>query len=203
MTKLYFVPRTRSSRVLWTLEELGAPYELVAMTGAERKEPAHLHRHPLGRVPVVELDDGTFLFESAAICLQLADLHPEGGLLPPPGTTARGLAYQWTFFAMTELEMRVFDWLFAKRRGEDVSEHAERFAPIQGALEAALGGHQWLTGDTFTVGDLLCATMLANAYHRELLTDDGPLRAYAERAQARPACRRADEIEKELAAAQE
>lgn len=193
--KLYYVPRSRSTRVLWTLEELGVPYELVVMAPEERFGEEHRKRHPLGRVPVIEFDDGRLLFESAAICLHLADLHLDAGLMPPLRSAERALAYQWTFFAMTELEKRVFDWLFASRRGDDVSEHASGFEPLRTALTNGLGDKQWLTGDAFTVADLLCGTMLANAYHRELLTDDGPLRSFAERAQARPAAQRAQAID--------
>jgi glutathione S-transferase len=193
--KLYYVPRSRSTRVLWALEELGVPYELVVMAPEERRGEEHRKRHPLGRVPVIEFDDGRLLFESAAICLQLADLHPEAGLMPPIGSAERGLAYQWTFFAMTELEKRVFDWLFASRRGEDVTEHVTGFEPLRLALTDGLGDKQWLTGESFTVADLLCGTMLANAYQRHLLTDDGPLRSFAERAQARPAAKRAEAID--------
>lgn len=115
--------------------------------------------------------------------------------MPPVGSAERAIAYQWTFFAMTELEKRVFEWLFASRRGEDVSEHAAGFEPVHAALTVGLGDKQWLTGDSFTVADLLCGTMLANAYHRELLTDDGSLRSFAERAQARPAAQRAKAID--------
>jgi glutathione S-transferase len=89
----------------------------------------------------------------------------------------------------------VFDWLFASRRGEDVSEHETGFEPVRTALTVGLGDKQWLTGDSFTVADLLCGTMLANAYQRELLTDDGPLRSFAERTQARPAAQRAHAID--------
>src|SRR6202035_6002295 len=99
--RLYHVPGSRSTRVLWMLEEIGAPYELTVMAREDRKSAAHISRHPLGRVPVVEFDDGRLLFESAAICIQLADLHPEADLIPPVGSPERGLVYQWSFFAMT------------------------------------------------------------------------------------------------------
>ena len=88
MPRLYYMPRTRSSRVLWLLAEIGAPYELTKLAPEERSSVDHLARHPLGRVPALELDDGTVMFESAAICLQLADLHPDAGLIPPLGSAA-------------------------------------------------------------------------------------------------------------------
>jgi glutathione S-transferase len=100
---------------MWTLEEIGAPYEVTIVSREDRGSEEHRERHPLGRVPVVELDNGRTLFESAAICLHLADLHLEAGLILPVGTYQRGLTYQWSLFAMTEVEKRVFSWLFAKR----------------------------------------------------------------------------------------
>ncbi len=83
--RLYYMPRTRSSRVLWLLEEIGAPYGLTEIPGVQRRSDEHLQRHPLGRVPALELGGGTTIFESAAICLQLADLNPSAGLIGPVG----------------------------------------------------------------------------------------------------------------------
>jgi glutathione S-transferase len=88
--RLYHMPGSRSTRVLWMLEEIGVPYEVTLMTREERKTAEHIVRHPLGRVPVVELDDGSLLFESAAICMQLADLHPEAGADSNPGVCSAG-----------------------------------------------------------------------------------------------------------------
>jgi glutathione S-transferase len=190
--RLFHIPGSRSTRVVWTLEELGAPYELTVLDRARKQSPEHAERHPLGRVPVLELDDGQLMFESAAICLHLADLHPGAGLLPPAGTSARALAYQWTLFAMTELEAKVFALLFARRRGEDEAEHAEALAPRVAAVRRAVGAHPWMAGDTFTVADIVCGTMIASAFGRELLTEDGPLREYADRVRARPAYARAE-----------
>jgi glutathione S-transferase len=190
--RLYHSPGSRSTRVVWALEEIGTPYDVTLVTREDRRTDAHLARHPLRRVPVLELDDGQLVFESAAVCLQLADLYPEAGLIGPLGSNERALTYQWTLFAMTEMENRVFEWLFAKRRGEELGEHEAGFAPIADALRAAVGRGPWLAGDAFTVADIFCATMLGNAFHNGLLTEDGPLRDYVERARARPAYERAE-----------
>src|SRR5690242_964251 len=109
--RLYYMPRTRSSRVLWLLEEIGEPYELTEIAGAQRRSAEHLRRHPLGRVPALELGDGTTMFESAAICLQLADLNPTAGLIPRLGSAERALVYQWVVFAVAELEAPLFRWI--------------------------------------------------------------------------------------------
>src|ERR1044071_6850246 len=108
----------RPVRIPWTLEEIGAPYELVVMSREEGAGEEHRRRHPLGRVPVLEDDDGT-LFESAAICLHLADRHPDAGLAPAPVTYQRALVYQWSIFAPAELEPPLFAaWVQAQRDPE-------------------------------------------------------------------------------------
>jgi glutathione S-transferase len=190
--RLYHSPGSRGTRVLWTLEEIGEPYDVLIVTREQRGSDEYRQLHPLGRVPVIELDDGSTIFESAAICLHLADLYPEAELIPPVGTPERGLAYEWSMFGMTEVEKRVFAWLFAKRRGEDLTEHVEGFAPVAGALSDALREKPWLAGDSFGVADILCASMIGNAFNRDLLTEDGLLRDWAERAQRRPANLRAE-----------
>jgi glutathione S-transferase len=181
------MPRSRSTRVLWLLEELGKPYELTIMNPPDRKAPEHLERHPLGRVPVLELDDGTMMFESAAILLQLADLDPDAGLIPPIGSSERALTYQWVQFGMTELEPPLYRLIRGRREGADQTGDHERFAQAATALEAALGDKTWLIGDCFTVADIVCAGMLGSAHSRELLEPWPRLSAYVERAQARPA----------------
>jgi glutathione S-transferase len=181
------MPRTRSSRVLWLLEEIGARYELTEIRGAERRSVEHLARHPLGRVPVLELGDGLMLFESAAICLQLADLNANAGLIPSIGSSERGLVYQWVMFAVTELEAPLFRWIRDISDGSAESAARDRFAQAATALETALGERDWLLEDTFTVADVMCASVLEGARSRGLLADWPGLRAYVERSQARPA----------------
>src|SRR4051794_20614187 len=93
----------RPIRVVWALEEVGADYELVTMSAEEARSAEHRARHPLGRVPVLEGEQGP-LFESTALVFHVAELSPEPGLLPPPATHERALVQAWSIFAMTELE---------------------------------------------------------------------------------------------------
>ena len=198
--RLYYMPRTRSSRVLWLLEEIGAPYELTELPGAQRRSAEHLARHPLGRVPALELGDGTVIFESAAICLHLADLNPDAGLIGSVGSPERALAYQWSLFAMTELQAPLFAWIrelgsapsspapeSVSPARESVSPARERFAAAATALAAVLDGSGWAIRGRFTVADVLCASVLAGAHSRGLLAQWPGLRSYVERGEARPA----------------
>ncbi len=191
--RLYHYPRTRATRVLWLLEEIGAPYELTLIEDwDDRKSPEHLARHPLGRVPVIE-EDGGAVFESAAICLHLADLHPDAGLIPPVGTHERALVYQWTLFAMTELEAGILA-VFAMRDvdAQKAEARAEGLREAVQAVEDALDGREYLVGGRFTVADLVVAAVLLYARGSELLGDRFPrVAAYLERADERPARQRA------------
>jgi glutathione S-transferase len=193
--RVYHAPKARSTRVLWTLEEIGIPYEVTTLTRDERRGEEHRRLHPLGRVPVLELDDGQVLFESAAICLQLADLYPEAGLMPPVGSDERGIAYQWTVFAVSELEKVAFGWTRVRRSGGDETEAAAAFAPVAAALRRSLESHPWIAGETFTVADILTASILRNAVRLDLLDEQDRPRAYVERALARPANLRADALD--------
>ena len=188
------MPRTRSSRALWLLEEIGTPYELTELRGAQRRSAEHLARHPLGRVPALELNDGTTMFESAAICLQLADINPDAGLIPPVGSPERALVYQWVVFAVTELEAPLFRWIRALADGAAEPPERDRFMQAADALQSALQDGAWLLRDTFTVADVMCASVLEGAHSRTLLDDWPGLLAYAERSRARPAYARAAEI---------
>jgi glutathione S-transferase len=189
--RLYHVAPSRSTRVLWMLEEIGEPYELTLLQGEERKSEEHRRRHPLGRVPVLEDEEG-FLFESAALCLQLADVYPDAQLNWPLATHERGLVYQWTVYAMTELEPAILE---ARQHREDnparTQTALERFEAAAATLEDALDGHQYLVGDRFSVADLVCGAVLLIARNAGF-TDQLPgINAYLERLEARPARQRA------------
>jgi glutathione S-transferase len=187
MSRIFFMPRTRSTRVLWALNEIGAPFESTLVASEDRRSPEHRARHPLGRVPAFELDDGTMMFESAAICLQLGDLYPDSGLLPPPGSSARALVYQWVMFGMTELESSLYRWIGDTRAGATDSPASGRFAEAAEAIAAALDGNTWLLGDQFTVADIICVGVLGSAASRDLLEPWPVLQEYVERGEARPA----------------
>jgi glutathione S-transferase len=182
----------RPLRILWTLEEAGAPYEMVVMTREEGKGEDHRSRHPLLRVPVLEDEEG-FLFESGALCLHVADLNPEAGLVPPLGTHARALVYQWVTFAPAELEPPLFEaWTQAERDPDRAAAARDRFFLAAGAVEEALGGNEFLVGGQFTVADVMVGTALLFTTRAKLYDQLPPgLTEYWGRLAERPAFQRA------------
>jgi glutathione S-transferase len=152
----------------------------------------HARRHPLGRVPVLESDDGV-LFESAALCLHIADLHPEADLIPAVGTRERAEVYQWTLFAMTELETSMIRVALARRDADaDATGAAEkRAAKVFDVLGAAIDGKSYLVGDRFTIADIVVGGVCDSARKYDLLPDAPKVLAYLEHLDKRPAKQRA------------
>ncbi len=184
---LYHIPGSRSSRVLWVLEETGAPYDLVRITPEERTQEAHRTRHPLGRVPAAEID-GTVVFENAALSLHVAETNPDAGLLPELGTAERALVYQWVSFSLTEIEpptSEVFRFLTSDPARS--AEGRERFGAAVAVVENALSdGRPFLLGDRFTLADITLGSALIGARRLELT--GGPFtQQYLDRLLERPA----------------
>jgi glutathione S-transferase len=184
----------RPPRVRWALEEAAAPYEYVVLTKDEGRSDEHAARHPLRRVPALESDTGT-LFESAALCLQIADLYPEAELIPAIATHARGQVYQWSFFAMTELEPAVLRAYIETHAAvpdpEAVAKAEARLAKAAAALAGALDGHDYLVDDRFTIADVVMGGVLHSARRLELMPDSPTLVAYLTRLDGREAKQRA------------
>ncbi|HUZ27646.1 MAG TPA: glutathione S-transferase family protein [Solirubrobacteraceae bacterium] len=153
----------RPRRVLWMLEEIDAPYELTVMNWEQGSGDEHRARHPLGRVPVVQLDNG-YVFESAAICLHLADLYPGAGLIGGLGTYARALAYQWSIFAPAELEPPLIEAaIFREAEPERAGKARARFFKAADAVAESLDGGEYLVEGRFGVADVLVSTALSFA----------------------------------------
>jgi glutathione S-transferase len=188
MTRVYYRPRTRATRALWMLEELDLQYDAILVAPDDRESSSYLARQPLGRVPAIDFDDGTTMFESAAICLQLADSHPEGGLIGPPGSTERARAYQWIFFAVLELEVPLIRAIQDFREGTSEGPSRARFLRAAEVFADALGADEWIIENRFSVADVICVGVLSSAYTRGMVDEWPPsLVRYVERGEARPA----------------
>jgi glutathione S-transferase len=182
----------RPLRIIWTLEEVGEPYEVSVLDNEECKSEAHLARHPLGRVPVLQDDDG-YIFESAAMCMQVGDLHPDAGLMPPLGSHQRGLVYQWAVYAPAELEPPLFEaWRQAEQDPDRAAAARAKFDLAAEVILGALEGGEYLLGDQFTVADVMIGTSLLFTTRAGFADElPGPLKAYMARLSERPAFTRA------------
>ncbi len=192
MFRLYHRPMAgRPVRAAWILEEAGAPFEVVRLSMDETRAAEHLERHPLGRVPVLQ-DGDDLLYESAAVCLHVADSLPEAGLIPPLGSYERGLVYQWVLFAMTEIEPAFLPLL--PSRTTDPAEEAASKAVLRERLEVLereLEGHTFLVGDGFTVADVVVGSLAADIVGLGHAEGFPAIIAWVQRLQARPARERA------------
>jgi len=194
--KLHEYGPTRSARCLWMLRELGVPFQAVEvdLPRGEHKSAEYLALNPFGRVPVLQ-DGELVIFESAAICLYLADKHPEKGLAPKPGTPARARHDQWVFFVMTELDqplwrIRRHTVLYAEERripGEVANARAD-FAEAALVLQGELEQRPYLGGERFSVADILAAHTLFWSTWNGLLKGFPTLQAWLDRQLEREAC---------------
>ena len=100
---LYTNPMSRGRIARWMLEEVGHPYRAEILEFASMNAPEYLAINPMGKVPAVRHGD-TIVTEAAAICAYLADVFPEAGLAPPPGSRLRGPYYRWLFFGAGPIE---------------------------------------------------------------------------------------------------
>ena len=141
--------------------------------------------------------EGGAIFESAALILHLADLHPEARLVAAPGSHERALQYQWAFFAMVELEGPLIDvarqlW---KESGDPIAEIQEaaigRFHVAAAVVEAALAGRGHLVGDGFSVADIIVGSVLSFARTAGIVELPPALVGYVDALEARPARERA------------
>ena len=103
--KLFFNPQSRAVIAKWMLDECGVPYEIVPIdfTKREHKTPEFLKINPAGKLPAL-VDGGVKVFESAAICLYLADKFPEANLAPKIMAPERGRYLSLMVYSSSQLE---------------------------------------------------------------------------------------------------
>ena len=190
MITLYHSPRSRSSRMIWLLEELGVPYEVRQvsifrpMDGEGAPDPAN--PHPDKRVPAL-VHDGELLAESVAIVLYLTDAFPEAGLGPVVGEAGRGAYLTWLAWYAAEMEPAMFAAMGGALDGNPMKQRD--YDAVVARVEGALAQSPYLMGEGFTGVDLLVASALE--YVRQAFPESAKLDAYAERCGARPAKQRA------------
>ena len=198
MLTVYHLNESRSTRILWLLEELGAPYEIVRFQrDATRRAPPELAAvHPLGKSPVIR-DGELVLAESGAIVEYLIERYGGGRLVPRTDTAAWGLYLQWLHFAegsaMLPLLLELFLGMGLIPGGKDSMLGGFVRAELTRQLawvEAELGDREHLLG-AFTAADVMMGFPLDLAERQGHLAAHPRLAAYVARLRARPAFARA------------
>jgi len=207
--RLYHCPGTASLAPHMLLEEIGVPFELakVDRERGEHKSAEYLKLNPNGLIPVL-VDGDLVLYEAAAICLYLADAHPQASLAPALGSAQRAHYYKWLAWCTNTLQAMLMHYFYSERMVEDgdaaaaaqVKARAEtRVGAMLDVLDAELASHggDWLLGRAFTAVDpfalMLCRWTRNFRRPARYLPHLGP---YLQRLLARPAVQRAFATEK-------
>jgi glutathione S-transferase len=195
---LYHASPSRSSVVLWMLEEIGQPYDikLLKLSEGDQQKPDYLAVNPMGKVPALKHGD-TIITEVAAICTYLADAFPEKKLNVPVGIPRRGAYLKWLFFGPSCMEPAMID------RSAPRKEEARRamlgygdFDTCMNVVAKAVEKGPWLMGEQFTAADVVIGSNVRWGTIFKLIPERPEFTAYSARIAARPAAQRAEAKDK-------
>lgn len=196
MITLFHAPKSRSSRFIFLLEELGAPYEIKIVNirrgdGSGALDDANPHPH--GKVPAIRHGSET-VFESPAIVAYLADAFPDAGLAPRPGEAGRG-----TYLTMLAYYGDVLEPAFvSKFLKVSVPRGTAGWVEVDEAMafiDKTLTAHPYIAGDEFTGADILYATTFGMFAQNPMMPKLTSIDAYVKRVLDRPAYARAQKRE--------
>lgn len=197
MLVVHHLNDSRSQRILWLLEELGAPYEIkfYQRDAVTRLAPPELTAiHPLGKSPVVT-EDGQTIIESGAIIDYIVRRHGGGRLAPAIGTDAYEAYNRWMHYAEGSAMLPLMLSMYVGRLGEAGAPlHPRIESEIGnhlGYVEGSLAGRDWLLGGDITAADIQMSFVgeVASAFGRQAQFPN--IKAWVDRFQARPAYRTA------------
>jgi len=188
-----FGNRDRSGKVRWTACELGYTVDEHRLELGEQVQDAYGAFNPYRQIPAVQID-GEVMIESTAICINLAEKHPEYGLIPPPGDPARPVFWQHVGVATQTLELPAVNFLLSKAGIVDAAwgpllEKSLRSRMATFAVNVP--GDGWWLGEQFTLADIFAAYVLRIAVGGGLVEYKGALKGWFERIMARPAAQQA------------
>lgn len=193
-------PMSRGQIARWALHEVGADYEQVLINWQD-KPADFLAANPMGKVPTIihhAHGGDRVVTEAAAICLYLAEMHPEAGLLPNDAETAPYL--RWTFFAAGPLEQCITSRAlkFEPTPEQEAMAGWGSFERTMGTLDKFLSGTTWVCGDRFTMADVYVGSAVDWGLTFGIFPPNESFVAYAERLQARAAFKAAKAVDNEL-----
>jgi len=203
---LYHASPSRSSIVLWMLEELGQPYDvhLVSFKKGENLMPEYLAINSMGKVPALRHRD-VVISEVSAICTYLADEFPEAKLNIPVGDPRRGPYLRWMFFGPSVIEPAIIDRAYPRK--ETVRRATLGYGDFDTVMnvlaQATAAVDPYLFGEQFTAADVVIGSQLRWAMMFKLIPERPEFVSYVERLNARPAAQRAQEKDAEYQKQQE
>jgi glutathione S-transferase len=159
-------------KVVWLCDELGIPYDRTDIGGpfGGNDQPEYLSLNPNGIVPTIN-DDGFILWESNAIVRYLAEKHGKGTDFWPEDMQARASAGRWMDWVLSILAPRhvpVFQGLIrtaeADRDHEKIAAARDLWSKANKVLESWLADHEFLSGDTFGIGDTVHLSLVQSRY---------------------------------------
>ena len=153
-------PNARKVTLLNAYLGLGLETVIVDLTKGEQKAPEFLALNPNGKMPVLEFDDGTSLWESNAILNWLAS-YAESDLWPK--SQARYDIMRWQFWEACHWTPAASKFISRHLFGNesiDMEEAETDFARFAGVLDGHLAGRDWLVGDAMSTADLSIAPIL-------------------------------------------
>lgn len=191
---------SRSSTVLWMLEELGEPYDLhlLDLKAGEQRQPAYLAINPMGKVPALE-HNGQLITEVGAICLYLADAFPKAKLAPAIGDPLRGPYLRWMMFQGNCFEPAIIDKALKREPGQASMMPYGDLDTTVDVVAKQVGKGPWFLGDRFTALDVYFGSAIRWVTAFGLLPDRPEFKTYIERLSARPAAQRAEAKDAKLA----
>jgi glutathione S-transferase len=196
MIIVHHLLHSRSTRILWLLEEMGVPYDMVTYPRdpkTMRAGPELRRIHPLGKAPVIE-DDGRVIGESGAILEYLIETYGDGRFAPAPGSADRAAYLEWMHFAESSAMLGVIFRMIAGRGALPPAATAyadESIALAMAAIEQALQTRDFLVGGDLTGADIQVQYVTETAAALGLIGDRPAIRAWHDRLTARPAYLRA------------
>ncbi len=209
MLELHYYPGNASLIPRILLEEIGVPYRpvLVDRTQNAQKSAAHLQLNPNGLIPVL-VDGDLVLYETAAICLHLAEAHPQPALVPPAGSADRAHFYKWLMWLTNTLQSTLIIYFYPERWVDE--GNAKGAAEVKARAESKIGamldqlnaelarhGGPWFAGSSYSALDAYVLTLCrwTRGFASPAARTRTQLGPYLQRMLERPAVRRAFEAE--------
>jgi glutathione S-transferase len=196
---VHHLNNSRSQRILWLLEELGAPYEIChhqrdAVTNLA--PPSLMAIHGLGKSPIIE-DNGRMVFETGAIVEYLCERHGGGHLIPALDSDDHVRHLEFMHFAEGSAMLPILLNLYTSRLGEAAAPLSPRIEQQLDShfdfMEAELGSSGHFVGNSLGAADIMLSFPAEIALMQGRTANRPKLAAFVEWVHARPAWRRAFE----------